>query len=125
MRGALPALSALTNWLSTAARSVIRPLRSPPPPGGGLEVPSSIFCFTNLPDSVSAESGHPPLLPAPGTSAEAVSCLSNKDQLAQLMLFWSRKLSQVCDSLRSRPPFPEASQEPHSVTKSGRPLEMA
>src|SRR3954471_21412001 len=104
----------------------MRPFKPPPPGGGGgFPEPSSIFCFANFPDAVSDASDQPPLLPAPGLRAEAVSGLSNKDQLAQLRLFWFKKSIQVWDSARSRPPFPEASQAPHSVTKSGRPLEMA
>ena len=67
-----------------------------PPPGvPPVVAPSRIFVLTNLPEAVNAESGQPPEVLAPGTSAEAVSFLSNKDQLAELSLCWFMKLIQV------------------------------
>ena len=80
-----------------------------------------MYAFTQRPDSVSWLSGHGPVALAPETSADALSTLSCMDQLAELMRFWSIQLVQFCDSLGLKPPSPDASTVPHSVTMMACP----
>src|SRR5512147_381269 len=57
--------------------------------------------------------------------ALAVSFLAFIDQLAELIWCSSSHASQVAVAAGSRPPFPDASQVPHSVTKRATPRDIA
>jgi hypothetical protein len=66
-----------------------------------------------------------PLVLALVRSAAEVSARALNDQFTQLILFWSKKFSQVSDSVKQLPSEPLAADVPHSVENRAMPRDKA